>query len=229
MTFKFEKVIPYMNFFLEGLAMTIFISLLSVFFGTILGFFVSLLRRSKSKIVRGIVSLYVALIRGIPLLVQIYIGAFALPFMGFRIPDVFGIAGSSNVIVGVMVLSINSSAYVAEIFRGGLESVDKGVIEASRSLGLSSSQTMKQITLPLALKVVLPALGNEFVTMIKESSIVSVVNLYDLTYVRNVVTAATFRVSEPLIVIAVLYFALTTTLSFCITLFERRLNKNDRS
>ena len=132
--------------------------------------------------------------------------------------------GSRVFLTAVVALGINSGAYICELLRGGLDSVDKGQMEAGRSLGLTSTQTMRYIIIPQAVKVVLPGLCNEFIMMIKESSIVSVVGVFDVMYTSNIVKASTYSVFEPLIIIAVIYFVLTSVLTAAIGVIERKMN-----
>ena len=129
----------------------------------------------------------------------------------------------------VIALAINSGAYTCEIFRSGLNSVDHGQIEAARSLGLTSRQAMFYVVIPQAIKTILPALGNEFITMIKESSMVSVIGVGDVMYQQKIVQGATYRVFEPLIMIAIIYLVLTTVLTTILGFFERRLNTDAKS
>ena len=153
------------------------------------------------------------------MLVQIFIIYYSLPSIGIELPDMTA---------GILALSINSSAYVAEIIRAGIQAVDKGQMEASRSLGMSYGQTMLHIIIPQAFKNILPALGNEFIVVIKESSIVSMIGLHDLMYNANIVRGNIFRPFEPLLVAALIYFIMTFTLSKLLGLLERRLKAYDQ-
>ena len=168
---------------------------------------------------------YIAVFRSTPMMVQLYIIFYGL-FSVIKIPSVviLGFIDLSRFIPGVVALALNSSAYVAEIIRAGILAVDGGQNEAARSLGLSSWQSMKLVVLPQAIKNILPALGNEFVTVIKESSIVSVIGLADLMFRTNDVIALTFKSLACLAIAALCYFAMTFTGGRLIALAERKLN-----
>lgn len=220
-----SSMIPYLSWFLEGALMTLWVSLLTVVFGSLIGFIATLAKRSRFKVLNWIATAYTQVIRGTPILLQLYIITLGLPSLGISIPDVFG--PRSGLLIGaVIALAINSGAYTCEIFRSGLNSVDNGQVEAARSLGLTSRQTMFYVIIPQAIKTILPALGNEFITMIKESSMVSVIGVGDVMYQQKIVQGATYRVFEPLIMIAIIYFVMTTVLTTILGYFERRLNRN---
>lgn len=223
----FTILYPYTDMFLKGLLMTIFLSLASVLIGIIIGFLLTLGRMSKNKILSTLAKFYIDFIRGTPILVQVFLFYFGLPQLGVPIPEIPGLPGSREVITGIVAISLNSSAYISEIYRSGLQSIDKGQIEASRSLGLSSSQTMRFVTVPQAVRRILPALFNEFITVTKESSIVSIIGLRDLMYVSTLVRAATYSAFESLIVIAVIYYILTSVLTRILSVMERKLSVHD--
>lgn len=213
----FGPVLKATGEFMQGVGITLLFSLGTVFFGTLLGFIINLGHMSKHKPLAWLCGFYVSLIRGTPLLIQLYILAYGIPIlMGVNV-NIF--------ISGLVGLSLNSSAYVAEIFRSGIQAVDPGQNEAARSLGLSSSYTMKHIIFPQALKNILPAIGNEFVTVVKESSVVSIIGIADITRVADLVKASTLKVFEALIYAALLYYVITSVLSWLIRLGEKRLNK----
>lgn len=220
----FSFLFEYYPYFISGTINTIIIAVLTVLFGVILGTVLALLKISNSKILRGIASAYIEFIRGTPLLVQIYIIFYMVSFPDFTL---FGM-DMARFIPGVIALSINSAAYVAEIIRAGIQAVDKGQMEASRSLGFTKGQAMKYVVLPQAVKNILPALGNEFVVVIKESSIVSIIGIAELMMSANIIRGAIYRPFEPLLVAAVIYFALTFTLTRVLGVAERRMNKDDR-
>ncbi|MBO1221712.1 ABC transporter substrate-binding protein/permease [Staphylococcus nepalensis] len=209
----------YGNFFLKGIKNTILISIVGVVLGAVFGAFIALLKLSKIKILRWISSAYIEFLRGTPLLVQVFL-------VYFGTTAVLGL-DMSALICGMIALVINCSAYIAEIIRAGINAVDKGQTEAARSLGLTYGQTMKSVILPQAVKNILPALGNEFVTVIKESSIVSVIGVSEIMFNAQVVQGASFDPFTPLIVAAVLYFILTFTLSRVMNFFEGRLKVSD--
>lgn len=223
----FSKLIPWTNVFIQGTIMTIVLSLLTVVLGSILGLTVAMMKQSRYKILHIIANFYTHIIRGTPMLVQLFIWLYALPQIGIRfsaLPFLGSSYGAREFITAVIALSINSGAYISELLRGGLNSIDKGQLEAGLSLGLTRRQAMKQIIIPQAVKVILPGLGNEFITMIKESAIVSTIGVFDVTYTSNIIKSTTYTIFEPLIVIALIYLVLTTVMTQLMGLMERKLN-----
>ncbi|HBC4781769.1 TPA: ABC transporter permease subunit [Staphylococcus aureus] len=209
----------YGSFFLKGIKITILISLIGVALGSILGAFVALMKLSKIKIISWIASIYIEILRGTPMLVQVFIVFFGITAaLGLDI---------SALVCGTIALVINSSSYIAEIIRAGINAVDKGQMEAARSLGLNYRQTMKSVIMPQAIKNILPALGNEFVTLIKESSIVSTIGVGEIMFNAQVVQGISFDPFTPLIVAAALYFVLTFVLTRIMNMIEGRLNASD--
>ncbi|HCX1723913.1 TPA: ABC transporter permease subunit [Staphylococcus aureus] len=209
----------YGSFFLKGIKITILISLIGVALGSILGAFVALMKLSKIKIISWIASIYIEILRGTPMLVQVFIVSFGITAaLGLDI---------SALVCGTIALVINSSAYIAEIIRAGITAVDKGQMEAARSLGLNYRQTMKSVIMPQAIKNILPALGNEFVTLIKESSIVSTIGVGEIMFNAQVVQGISFDPFTPLLVAAALYFVLTFVLTRIMNMIEGRLNASD--
>ncbi|PZH47942.1 ABC transporter substrate-binding protein/permease [Staphylococcus aureus] len=209
----------YGSFFLKGIKITILISLIGVALGSILGAFVALMKLSKIKIISWIPSIYIEILRGTPMLVQVFIVFFGITAaLGLDI---------SALVCGTIALVINSSAYIAEIIRAGINAVDKGQMEAARSLGLNYRQTMKSVIMPQAIKNILPALGNEFVTLIKESSIVSTIGVGEIMFNAQVVQGISFDPFTPLLVAAALYFVLTFVLTRIMNMIEGRLNASD--
>ncbi|HCY1395946.1 TPA: ABC transporter permease subunit [Staphylococcus aureus] len=209
----------YGSFFLKGIKITILISLIGVALGSILGAFVALMKLSKIKIISWIASIYIEILRGTPMLVQVFIVFFGITAaLGLDI---------SALVCGTIALVINSSAYIAEIIRAGINAVDKGQMEAARSLGLNYRQTMKSVIMPQAIKNILPALGNEFVTLIKKSSIVSTIGVGEIMFNAQVVQGISFDPFTPLIVAAALYFVLTFVLTRIMNMIEGRLNASD--
>jgi len=197
---------------------TIMLAFFTVIIGSIFGLLLSLMRLSKNRLLKFIGTAYVEFIRGTPLILQLYIIFYGLPFLGVVLP------GFS---AGIIALSMNSAAYISEIVRAGIQSVDKGQMEAARSIGMKKPMAMRYIIIPQAIKTILPALGNEFITVIKESSIVSVIGIHDLMYNADTVRGNTFRVFEPLIIAALMYFVLTFGLSKILAVFERRMKTSD--
>ncbi len=207
-------------FLIKGLSITLLLSVLTVFFGTILGALVALGKMSRFKPLRFLVTAYVEIIRGTPILLQLYVGYFivplALPFLG--------VSTFASITVALI---INSSAYVSEVIRSGIQAVDGGQTEAARSLGLSKSQAMLKVVLPQAVKNILPALGNEFIMVIKETSLASTFFVGDLMTSYLTVKGATYLSFESLMIVGAIYFILTFSLSKVVGVFERRLKASD--
>lgn len=215
----FSFLDEYASYFWTGAKLTLQVSLLAVVFGFILGTVLSFMRMSRIWPLRFIGTSYVEVIRGTPLLVQLLLIHYGLPlFLGFDV-GLFTAA--------CLALSINSGAYIAEIMRAGIQAVDRGQMEAARSLGMSRGMTMRQIILPQAFKNVLPALGNEFIVVVKESSVLYVIGYAELTYTANIIAGATYITLEPLLVTAVIYFVLIFTMSKLLGIGERRLKASD--
>ncbi|MEQ8155668.1 MAG: amino acid ABC transporter permease [Clostridiaceae bacterium] len=216
---QFDFLSKYSNYFVTGTKITIILALFAVIFGTILGLFLSLMKLSNVKVLKAFSIAYIEFVRGTPLLIQIWIIYIGLPMIiGRDLPDI---------VTGIIALSLNSGAYVAEIIRAGIQAVDKGQMEAARSLGMKLSLSMKEIIIPQAFKNILPALGNEFISIIKESSMVSVIGVAELMYNSGTVRAASFLGLEPLIVAAGIYFVITFILTRVMGILERRLKASD--
>ncbi len=205
-------------FLLEGLKNTLILTCISVAMGTVFGAVVALMRMSKSRILRFLSSLYIEIIRGTPILLQLYIFYFVLP-------SVFPFLKLSQFMWVSIALCINSAAYVSEVIRSGIQAVDKGQTEAARSLGMSEGKTMLRIILPQAVRNILPALGNEFIMMLKETSLASTFFLYDLMTVVNVVKGAEFLTLEPMTIVALIYLCMTFPLSKLVGHWEKKLAK----
>ena len=201
--------------------MTLIISLVAVLGGLVLGLLVALAKRSKFKILRGIATVYVDILRGTPLLVQVLILGYGVPQMQFNWEPL--------ILVGFIACGVNSSAYMAEIIRSGLQAVDIGQTEAARSLGLNSRQTMRYVIVPQAFKIIVPALGNEFVTLIKETSILSMVGIVEVTRRGTLWASQSFQSFPAYIGVAVVYLIMTLTLSRLVSYMERRMAQSDRS
>lgn len=215
----------YYDYYLKGTLITILLAFFAVVFGTILGLILSLLRRSKVKVLSLAAKAYVEFVRGTPLLVQIYIIYIGFPKLD-GLPKIMEIP-MEDLLVGVIALALNSAAYVSEIIRAGIEAVDKGQMEAARSLGMNQRLAMFHIVIPQAFKNILPALGNEFISVIKESSMVSVIGVAELMYNAGIVRGNTALGLEPIVVAAVLYFILTFTLTRGLGYVERRMKASD--
>nr|WP_246583170.1 amino acid ABC transporter permease [Clostridium simiarum] len=205
---------------MQGAKFTLLLAFFTVMLGSLMGLLLSLMKLSNNKIFKSIASIYIEFIRGTPVLVQLYIIYYGLPALGIEFPDM---------VAAVITLSINSAAYVAEIIRAGINAVDKGQMEAARSLGMGKSMAMTHIIIPQAFKNILPALGNEFIVIIKESSIVSVIGIHELMYNANTIRGNLFQPFEPLIVAALMYFIMTFTLSKLLGIVERRMKVSDRN
>lgn len=221
MSFDFNLIWQSLPLLLEGALVTIEITIISVGIGFLLGLFVSICRLSGVRPVKFLAVSYVNIIRGTPMLVQIFLIYFALPLIiGHRIDPFFA---------AVAACSINSGAYVSEIFRAGIQSVDKGQMEAGRSLGLSWGQTMRFIILPQAFKHVIPPLGNEFISMTKETSLVSVIGFEELTRRGQLIIAKTYGSFEIWITVALIYLVMTFGIARLVSYLEKRFAVDDRN
>ncbi|WP_159883698.1 amino acid ABC transporter permease [Paenibacillus puerhi] len=224
----FSFLPQYYMFFINGTKITLMLAFFTIIFGVAFGLMFCLMRMSRVWPLKALATSYIEFIRGTPFLVQLYMIYYGLPNLGFKLPD-FSLMGVSfpDFSFAVIALSINSSAYVAEVFRAGIQAIDKGQMEAARSLGLSQVQAMRFIVLPQAFKNVLPALGNEFIIVVKDSSLVSVIGISELMYSFDTVRGNTFQTFGPLAVVAVIYFIMTFTLSKLLGLAERRMRTYD--
>ena len=206
--------------FVNGLGTTLLLAFISVLIGCVIGAIVAIMRLSKSKVLGGIAAVYTEIIRDTPLLLQLY-------FFYFLLPDMLPALKLSKFTCIAVALIINSGAYMSEIFRSGIQSIDRGQTEAARSLGLSAGQTMLRIILPQAFKNVLPAMCNEFVAITKETSLASTFYVGDLMTQYQTISGKTYLVLEPLIIIGVIYFVLTFTMSKLVALLEKKLKEGD--
>ena len=206
--------------FLNGLGTTLLLALIYVAIGCVIGAFVAIMRLSRSKVLNAIATAYTEVIRDTPLLLQLY-------FFYFLLPDLLPAMRLSKFTCIAVALLINSGAYMSEVFRSGIQSVDRGQTEAARSLGLSASQTLTRIVLPQAFKNVLPAMCNEFVAVTKETSLASTFYVGDLMTQYQTISGKTYLVIEPLVIIGVIYFVVTFTMSKLIAVLERRLKSGD--
>ena len=214
----------YSSFFAQGVVNTLIIAAFSVLLGTILGTLMATMRMGKILPLKWLAVAYIEFIRGTPLMVQLMFIFYGLPMIGVKIPDISWIPNFSRFAAGIVAMSMNSCAYVAEVIRSGIQAVDYGQTEAARSVGFSSGEAMRLVVLPQAIKNILPALGNEFVTVIKESSIVSVIGIADLMFRTNDVIALIYKSLECLAVAALIYFVLTFISSRLVSLAERKLS-----
>lgn len=211
------------TYMLDGLMVTLEVTLFATLIGILLGFLVAIIRSThdrtgKMKILNAVCQVYLTVIRGTPVVVQLLIVYFVI----------FGSVNVSKVLVAVLAFGINSGAYVAEICRAGIMSIDIGQMEAGRSIGFSYGQTMWYIVLPQAFKNVLPALGNEFIVLLKETSVSGYIALHDLTKGGDVIRSRTYDAFMPLIGVALVYLAMVLGFTKLVSLLERRLNQSER-
>ncbi|SCM78412.1 glutamine transporter subunit; membrane component of ABC superfamily [uncultured Sporomusa sp.] len=218
--FDFNLIVDSFPLLLMGAGVTVQITALSVGFGLLIGMFVGIARLSTLWPVKMLAAIYVDFIRGTPLLVQIFLIYFALPLLVGQRIDPF--------IAAITACSVNSGAYVAEIFRSGIQSIDKGQMEAGRSLGMTWAQTMRYIILPQAFKRIIPPLGNEFIAMLKDSSLVSVIGFEELTRRGQLIIARTYGSFEIWLTVAFIYLIMTFTISRLVDYLERRYKTDDK-
>lgn len=210
---------------LEGLKNTLLIAIIGLVIGILIGTIIATVRvlpkyKVLPRILNGICSFYVGLFRGTPMVVQLLVCYYVmLPLMGVRM---------TGVQVSILVFGLNSAAYISEIMRSGIMSVDQGQMEAGRSLGLSFGTTMLKIVIPQAVKNILPTLGNEFIALIKETSVVSFVGAADLYVAFNYIGSNSYEFMVPYLVMALIYIALVMIISLGIKIMERSLRKSDR-
>lgn len=252
---NFSKITPYVQLFKQGMLVTILLSVFTVLIGFCIALLLALMRMSNCRPLRalgldknghlregGVLALiskfnplsflataYVEILRSTPVIVQIFIiyyGVFSL----IQLPSfqVFGFIKFDRFFPGVVALGMNSGAYLCEIIRAGIQSIDGGQTEAARSLGLSQKQNLQYIILPQALKNILPAIANEFVVIIKESAITYTIGVQDIMSAVNAVKGATFVIIEPLLVATAIYFCLCFPTSKIIAYFERRMSHGDK-
>jgi His/Glu/Gln/Arg/opine family amino acid ABC transporter permease subunit len=227
--FNFSFLPKYATFFIQGIEYTLLLAVVSVALAVIPALLLALMRLSKKKIIKGISGAYIAVFRSTPLMVQLSIIYFGL-FSAISIPrvTVLGFIDLSRFIPGVIALALNSSAYVAEIFRAGILAVDVGQTEAARSLGLTSWQSMRLVVLPQAIKNILPALANEVITMVKESSICMMLGMGELMFGAKTVASSTYITIAPYVFAAILYFIINYPASKAIEAVERRMRRGDK-
>nr|WP_263323266.1 amino acid ABC transporter permease [Neobacillus sp. Marseille-Q6967] len=215
MDIRWDILVEYAPFFLKGTLLTIGLSIASILIGTILGLFIGLGKMMRNKLLAAPFNIYITFFRGTPLLVQIMI-------IHFGVVPLFR-GETDAILASILTLSLNAAAYIAEIFRAGIQSIDKGQMEAARSLGMNHVQAMRYVILPQAFKRMIPPLGNEFVVLIKESSMASLIAAPELLYWGRAMQGQYFRVWEPYLTAALIYLVLTLSLSFLLTRLERRL------
>lgn len=215
-----EIIQAYLPLFISGAQYTLKLAFVVVILSIPLGALLALMRLSSNRLLKSIARGYIEIIRGTPLLVQVYLVYFGLPMLGYT--------GISDFWSAVLAITVNSTAYMGEIMRSGIQSVDSGQTEAARALGLPSHITFTKIVFPQAIKNILPAIGNEFAVLIKETSIVSVLGITDLMFASDQVRGATYTTFTPLLFTAGIYFVMVFTISQLMNAFEGRLKKADR-
>jgi glutamine transport system permease protein len=213
--FKYEVMWQSVPLLLHGVELTIIITAVGLFFGFILGATAGLLKLSRKIIPRKIAGAYIESVRGTPLMVQVMFLYFGLPLAtGMRIPPL---------IAGITAIAVNSGAYIAEVVRGAIQSIDPGQVEAGRSIGLTRFQTMRYIIWPQAFRRMIPPLGNQFIISLKDTSLLVVIGVGELTRQGQEIIADTFRAFEVWLTVAIMYLALTMTLSKVLSILERRM------
>jgi polar amino acid transport system permease protein len=213
MELDFTVVLPRLPYLLDAAWVTVEASALVLFFGAFFGIIVGALRVSPIAPIRLVFATYINIIRGTPLLIQLFLIYFGLPSLGINLTAFFS---------GILGMSINSSGYIGEIVRGGIEAIPKGQWEAGKVLGLSYVRTMRYVIMPQAIRNMLPAFGNEFVTLIKESSLLSTLAITELTMAGQQVRSATYASFETFIIVGILYLVMTTVATACLRFLEKR-------
>ena len=219
MSFNTDLVVSALPLLLMGALVTVKITAISVGLGIVIGLFVGIARIARSRVLRVLAAIYVDFLRGTPLLVQIFLIYFALPIVTGQRMDPF--------VAAIVSCSINSGAYVAEIFRAGIQSIDAGQMEAGRSLGMTWAQTMRYIIVPQAFKRVIPPLGNEFIALLKDSSLVSVICFEELARRGQLIIARTYGSMEIWNCVALIYLVMTLAISRLVAYLERRYKVDD--
>ena len=217
MIIDFDLIAQYLPNFIHGALVTLQIASLGCFIGISLGTLLGLLQARANKAIRVLIAIYATLLRGTPMLIQIAFIVFVLPQIGIRISDFWG---------ATLAIGLNSSAYVSQIIRSGIASINKGQIEAAHVLGLSTMQTIRFIILPQAIRVVLPSLGNEFITLVKDSSLASTVGVMELTREASYMRSRTFDALTAYFAVAVIYLIITSILSLLVAYLEKRMNRH---
>lgn len=212
---RWDALETYFPLFVKGAWVTIEITVIAVLIGTVLGLFAGLGRQSGSRIVRLVPDLYVTFFRGTPLFVQILLIHFAV------LPTLLG-SSVSPFISGIVALSLNAGAYIAEIFRAGIQSIDRGQLEAARSLGMGYGQAMYNVILPQAFRRMLPPLGNEAIMLLKDSSLLAAISLPEMTYYAKLMQGKTYLSWEPFLTLALMYLVLTVILAQVVKILERK-------
>lgn len=222
MNIDWSVAIQYLPILLKGAVITLELTAGAVAMGVVIGMFMALAKLSHNSILKGIANVYIEFFRGTPLLVQIFLTYFGAPqLLHFQPPDNY------QYIAGILAMGLNAGAYIAEIFRAGIQSIDRGQTEAARSLGMSQGQALRYIILPQAIKVVIPPLGNEFVAMLKDSSLVAVIAMEELFYSGKIIVGTTLQSFPIYSAVALIYLAMTMVISRALVYAERRMGKSD--
>ena len=207
-----KQVIPVL---LKGSLVTMELTIISVILGSLIGMVTALLKLSKNKTMKVVAGFYTWLFRGTPMLLQLFVFYYGLPFVGIEF---------SKFQVALIGLSLNSGAYMAEIIRGGILSVDKGQFEACKSLGFTYLDTMKRVVLPQTFKIIIPSVGNEFITMLKDTSLVSTITMVEVMRSAQLLYASSFRPMEAFFITGCLYLLMTTIFTTVFSYYEKRLS-----
>lgn len=215
----FELIGSLLPRYLHAAELTIGLTILALFFGIVGGFIMALMKMSKSKILRGIASVYISIIRGTPLLLQIIFVYYSLPAVGIKLGPFQA---------GVFALSVNEIAYMAETFRSGIQAIDKGQTEAAKTLGYNKFTTMLLIILPQAVKIIIPTIGNMSVSMIKDTSLVSTISIAELLRSAQTSYATTFKPLETYLLAGLIYYVLSCLMSYIFKIAEKRLSTATR-
>lgn len=214
MNIRWDALQDYLPLFFEGLVMTVELTVIAVILGTLIGLFAGMGRLTKIAPLRWLSNIYVGFFRGTPLFVQILLIHFAV------LPAMF--SKSTAFVSGIVALSLNAGAYIAEIFRAGIQSIDRGQMEAARSLGLTQGQAMRTIILPQAVRRMLPPLGNEAIMLLKDSSLLAAIALPEMTYYAKLMQGKTYLAWEPYLTLALMYLVLTLLLAQLVKFLERK-------
>lgn len=222
-----KTLLKYKMLFIGGAKITLIVSILTIIMGTFFGIIMAFMKMSKIKLIRWFANAYVEFIRGTPVLVQISLVFYGLPMLGIEIPSIMiGETDVSRLASGIIALTINTTAYVCEIVRGGILSVDRGQTEGALALGMSNARSLVCIVLPQAMRNILPSMGNEFITIIKTSSQVSVIGIGELMYAAETVRGISFQPMSPLIIVALIYFLITSVFSMVLKRIEKQMSRS---
>lgn len=213
---NFQLILKYLPFLIQGAGNTLYIAAFGCFLGFSLGTILALAQTSSSRILKWLVSLYVTLIRGTPMLIQIAFFYYAImPALGLHF---------APITAAIIAIGMNSSAYISQIIRSGINSINKGQLEAARTLGLSTGQMIQYIILPQAIRIVIPALGNEFITLIKDSSLAYTIGVVELYKQGITMRSQTLDAMSTYVGVALIYLIMTTSLSLCMSYVEKKMN-----